>query len=533
MFVNLQDFELDFIECLYNPIALAEILFSDFDSLTMMKDLECGEIRLYQVPMLSFEYIVDYNSNLNDDPILNEKENFKLLEGAGTVYNYGARKYGKSLITLILDILESCILLGGWETVFTSYDAVHIRNVLEKIIPVLENHKFLRLFDAEIKRSPSYSIRIKKNGFLLQGVNMNILSKDSGSQFFGLHVKKIWVEEASRETKAVKEKRIDAISELGCIERVSGMTDFIKYSPSGEVFYDISNKSKIINLPQFCNPTWGEREKSLAIKKYSGETSIGYRVFVLGEVVEDGVSVFDMDRIRPYNEDRKLKNFEIIKRNYFRFKEIIIVVPLKNAKRTFMFADIGESAPTEIGIIFEINELYRYEYNITLQGLTDKEQSTIFLWLINQLNINFFGIDCSDGTGRAIYRSLEESIGKDRLVWVSFQEKIKVGYERTDDNNIVMKEGIPVFKEEFVSEWSIKHLKDLLYERKVDIPLDYKLDLQLNSVISSRSINRTTYDCLVDNHLLQAFQVFSIMEWRINEFGSNLNLAKRFAKSGC
>jgi len=829
--------ELEFMEDFHDPIAFAECMFSDFDNLQIL-DKNFGHIRNAQIPMISYEYMIDTNEDLS------EKENFKLLENTGNIYNFGARRYGKTLVTLLIDMLTSIVHHGGWKTIFSSYDAVHIRKVLELFIPICENHPILKLFRPQVKRSPTYFIRFD-NGFVIESVNMNVASKNPGAQFFGHHVKKHWMEESSKEIEKVEEKRIDAVSELGCIERFcvskgskimlsdfttknielieigdkiiawnsknrrleetivknrfdsgirdviklknskdelwltpehkiwckrkthygwrkasvvedseyysnwinyiynkedyykgvliglldsdgrcqitegktqicyqysisqanevlfckfvldylkieysedidsgqrtgtftskdkpihtfrikrkynnfikdtysilelnrdiqlgyiggfiigdgwiddsasliisqtvsvsqlkidriitvtkklnifdnckcsitkkgiwkiyfpkystvlppnsvkgiryreillnteryghkaeklfidgkkekiqvydietdlysfiangfiihnSGMTDFTKYSPAGKIFYNLDKKPWVCNFPQYINPTWDEKEKKKAIKRYGGEGSIGYRVFVKGEVVEDGISVFDMVRVRKnYDEEKVIKHLEIPKDKYSLYKEMLIVERPKNAEVLFISADIGESAPTEIIVISKVNDIYRYLYNITLYNLTDKEQTFIFKYLAEKLNANFIGLDTTDGTGRAIYRSLEEEYGKEHLVWVSFNAKIPVDFEKDEFDKSIFKDGKPLYVEEYVSEWSIKHLKDLLYGEKMNLPLDFKLDTQLNSVISTQSLNRTLYKCVSEeDHLFAAFCVFSISEW--------------------
>jgi len=527
MIQSISEEDLDFIEDFYDPIAYSECLFSDFDNLSILND-EFGHIRNGQISMLSYEYTIDR------DPSLSKKENFHLKEGAGSLYNFGARKYGKTLITLLIDMLTSAVHLDGWNTLFSSFDQVHVRKVLEVFIGAIENHPFLKQFNPRVKRSPTYFIKFK-NGFSIESVNQNIASKNPGGQFFGHHTKKHWMEEASKETEKVEAKRVDAISELGCIERFSGMTDFTKYSPAGKIFYNAKKRNWIVNLPQYINPMWDNKTKGDAVKKYGGENSIGYRVFVKGEVVEDGISVFDMERVkRNYDEERSIRHIELPKERFKFFKEIIIVERPKNAEVIYVAADIGESAPTEIIIISKVNDIYKYLYNITLYNLTDKEQFEIFKYISESVQVNFIGLDTTEGTGRAIYRSLEEHYGKEHLVWCAFNEKIPVGFEKDEIGNLIFKDGKPIVKEEFVSEWSIKHLKeDLLYAERMYLPMDYKLDIQLNSVISTQSGNRTVYACVSEeDHLLAAFRVFSIMQWS-NEFNLLKPVIKKnFGKSG-
>lgn len=520
--------ELEFMETFCDPIAMAECLFSNLDNLVFCDAEEFSEIRLGQFPMLSYEYYLDTNPQLTD------KENFKQREGAGSVYCFGGRKFGKTLCTEEIDLLENMIHSAGEECGFASFDALHIRGILEKIIQVLENHPFFKLFEAKINRSPTYRFFLK-NGFTLDGVNMNLTGDNPGGQFFQKHFKRLYIEEASFETDEVFKKRSESISEDGCVFRVSGMTNFTKYSPPGRIFYDIDNKNRLINLPQFINPKWDEKTKEKSLKDHAGEESISYRVFVRGEVVEDGISAIDMERVRKnYNYKKLIKNFEVTKDNYPNFSNVLIVERPENVETLYISADIGESAPTEIMIITELNKKFKYIYNITLYNLTDKEQFQIFKFLGEKLKANFIGLDCTDGTGRAIFHSLEEVFPRENLCWVAFNEKIKVDMERDDNNNIIFDEGQPVYREEYVEIWSVKRLRDLLYEEgKFELPLDYKLDVQLNSMISTQSGNRTLYHCVSpEDHLIAAFRVFSISQW-INEFVNVKPIQKKtFSKTG-
>lgn len=439
-----------------------------------------------------------------------------------------------SLFVEKVDLLISMILNENEKCGFSSYDAIHIRGILEDVILGLDHHPLFRIFKPQITRSPNYRIGLR-NGYLLEGVNMNITGKKPGAQFFQKHFSRLYIEERSFETLEVYKQRRDSVSENGCIFRISGMTNFTRYSPPGKDFYDLDKRIQNINLPQYSNPKWDSKAKEKAIKDFGGEQTIGFRVFIKGEIVEEGVSVFDMERVRQnYNEKRILKIFEINKENFKNFKNIIVIERPKNADNSYVFADIGESAPSEIGIIFEINKKYRYSYNITLYNLTDKEQFKVFEWIAREVKVNFLSLDCTDGTGRAIFRSLEEVIPKENLVWVSFNEKLCVGFEKDEKDNIKYdKTGKPIPREEYVSEWSILHLKDLFYTYVMDLPIDHKLDSQLNSVICIQSGKRTIYECVLkENHLFQAFQVFSIAQW-LNVWNIiNSVSKKKFCKSG-
>lgn len=503
-----------FCESLYHPRCFSEALFTNYDNLAYLEEGKLSYIRNGQIPLLSFEYLIAYDSRLS------EKKNFSLKVGAGSLYCLGGRNFGKS-VTLKLDMLNSLVLNDAYPMAISSYDAVHLRTIIEPVIAALDNHPILSAFKKRVTRSPTFRLESTNNS-VLESINMNISAKAPGNQFFGKHLKKLFIEEWSFETEEVNKKRIDARHELGCIEKFSGMCNFTKFTPAGRVFNDKTKKPWVLNLPQYINPTWDDAEKLKAIKKHNGEESIGFRMFVKGEVVEEGISVIDMARIRPYyNEEKILKTFEINKDNFISFEHVLIVERPSNSEVLYMCADIGETAPTEIAVLSRVEkqESYQYLYDIVLRGLTDKEIFKILKYLGKLLNANFIGIDVTDGTGRSIYRSLEEIFPKENLVWCSFNAKIPVDFEKNEFDQVVFKDGKPQYIEEYVSEWSIKHLITLLYEHKIDIPENcYKLDEQLNKVVSFQSGSRITYKCVAEeNHALQSMQVFAIAEW-MNRF---------------
>jgi len=535
MIEKISEDEILLAECLSDPLSATECIFNELENLTHSWDEnEFGHVRLYQLPLLNNEYLLDEDSKLS------VKENFRLHEGMGNIICFGGRLTGKTFFCETVDMLVGIPWLENIEAGFSSIDLIHIKAILEeKYIPVLKNHPFFEMFLEEggsrgIIRSPNYRIRFK-NGFSIIGINMNLQSKSPGQSFFGKHLKRLYVEEASFESQEVYKKRVEAISEIGCVTRQAGMTNFTRYTPVGEQFYDISNKGWIWNLPQYANPNFDERQKTKALQRHGGEESISYRIFVKGEIIEDGISVFQMDRIRSnYLEKKIVKKYEITKENFHSFKDWLIVDRPKGVDYVHIDADVGESAATEIIINYRNGEKYLYAYNITAYGLTDREQSDVFWFLYNKLDADCIGIDVTDGLGRAIYRDLNRKIPSEKLSWVGFNEKISVGFQKNDEDQIIIDDkGKPVYQEEYVSEWSVKRLKDLLYDNIWQLPLDYKLDKQLNSVIGTQSGNRTIYGVAgAEDHLFAAARVFAISQW-VKQFDvGNLEMTKKFGKKG-
>ena len=497
-------------QTLAHPIACGEILFHDFDSLGLWDKEKYGKIRQYQYPMLA------YDSLFLEDPKLSPEENFKIKNGMAESYNEGGRLTGKSMIAVVMDGLIAIFNKTFVWAAISSYDALHIRSVLEKIIHALDNHAVMKQLNSHSLRSPSYKINVG-NGSLLESVNMNIAGKNPGGQFFGKHIDKHWMEESSFLTAEVSNKMFMAQSEAGCVNRFSGMTTFSKQSPIGKIFFDLKNANKITNLPSYVNNSWNDEKEADSIIEFGGRESIGYKVQIEGKVVEDSSSVYDIERIRAcYVKDVEIKLFEVTKDNFYKFQEVLVIERPANAEKCFITADIGEgSAPTEIIIIFQIKGKYKYTYNISATRLSADEQYELFKYIIVQVQANLVGLDTTSGMGKALASRLSKDF-PDNIIWVSFNEKIRIDFEKDAKGNFIMdSKGEYLYKEEYITDWSIQRLKQLFYNQKMECLTDYKLDLQFGGIVSTRSGTRTVYASKVANHLHQAFQVFSVVEWQV------------------
>jgi len=522
--------ELLFMQNWHTPVCMTESMFSCLDNLSEFKDT-LSDLRMYQYPMLSSEPFIDF-----EVPGLTPKERFELRKGAGDLYNYGGRKFGKSLITEKVDICLSMIHDANSWCGFSSADAIHLQDILDVVTRAISFHPILHMYKRRFRASPKYELEAK-NGWLLQGINMNVASKDAGRQWFGKHVRKLWIEEASLETDKAYDKRKDSLSEMGAILRISGMTNFTRFTPAGKSFYDPENKNKIMNLPQSVNPTFDDKEDKNRQKEYGGADSLNYRIFVDGEVCEDGISEFDIARIEPYiNSKVELKIFEVKKEAFSYFKNILVIERPKNVERIFIASDIGDGAGgSELVILGEIGDKYHYLYRIALYSLKDDEQFEIFDWLIQKLQANVIGIDCGDGTGRAIYRRLEKKYPKNSLVYYSGAEKIGVDWKKDDNGKVLLENGKPTPLDEFMSEWSVRHLKALLYEGRILMPTDFKLEKQINSVIARTVGSRTVYACVSEDgdHVFDAMKVFSICVWLKKDFNSTPKLSVESGLGAC
>lgn len=288
--------ELDFVETLYHPRGFSEVMFSNGDNLALFEDNKFLNIQTGQVPLLAFDHLID------DDYKLSEKENLHRREMAGDILCLAARNTGKTFCGEELDIQQTLVVEENLPCIFTSFDAQHLKGVLDKSYDVCKRHPIISDFIANERaggliRSP-YKF-ISRWGVVIDGINMKVSSgSQAGDGFFQKHVKRIWVEEKSRESQVVYDKRVDAVSIQGCVTRSLGMTDYVKNSPTGKEVEAPENRYKIMNFPQYVNADFDEKEMDRRIKKFGGKETHGFKIYVGGEVVASGDSVLDMRIIR-------------------------------------------------------------------------------------------------------------------------------------------------------------------------------------------------------------------------------------------
>lgn len=418
------------------------------------------------------------------------------------------------------DAPATMIFHRNFWSVLSSFDATHIRGVLELIIDIFESHPFFKLFKFKINRSPTYKIT-NCMGNLLESVNENITGKKPGHQWFQKHVHKTWLEESSFTTEQASRKRLMSKSELGKpIERFAGMANFSKHSPIGRIFFDMKREAQVINLPAYVNPTWTDEDDREAIEEFGGsKNSLSYRITIDGEVVEDCDSAFIIDKVRScYNRKKEVKSFNVNKKNYYRFENELVIEKPRNAEEAYIGVDVGEGGtPTEIIIIFKINKKFHYYYNISTFQLTDEEDYEVIKFIAQKIEANNIALDTTSGKGKAIYWRLEKVFPKDNLTWVSFNEKLPIKFDKNEKGHIKTdKKGNLQYLYENVKVWSVQRLKHLFYNNLLEIYEDLKFDVEINNFVCMMSGSREIYDSKIgQDHLLQAFQCFAIGQFNI------------------
>lgn len=512
MLKKLNEDEEILFECLHMPRSYCEIMFDNIDNLISFSPDKFCEIRPFQEPMQSFEFSV------GEDPEQSEKENFLRKKGAGDCYAIGSRNIGKTIVLHVLDILQSAMMCEGSDEALGSFDANHVRKIFSMVTPTLDYHPCYKGLKRSYQQHPTYSLTCS-NGYRLDGINENIANvKKSGDQWFGHHKNKIRYEEYSKTTHAAQAKMKDAQKDIGCILRLSGMSNITKFTPAGEIYDDPTLKDYVMSFPQFMNKNWDPEMRERRLKDYKSIQSLNWKMFVEAEIIEDGSSALDMSLVRKcYNEEKEVKVIEITKQTYDYFKMLIDVIDtVPGTTCTYVASDIGDmGSPSEITVFFDDDIKIKYRYNIVLRQLIDEQQYDVFYYLIQKLNVNVTAIDNSEGIGRSIYRRLLKVVPAENLFAYMGQSKITVDFEKDNSGNVrCTPEGKPITKEEFMSEWSIHVLKDICYSNRIDIAFDPKLDEQLSGLVVTRTGNRTVYASCGGEHILDSFKTFCCAWWQ-------------------
>jgi len=522
MLRNLTEEDLFFVECFYNARCLVESTFSKGTPRNWNDDKPCIKLRLYQRPFLGFD------SSIEDDDRLSEVENFRRRIKVGTRIIVSARKIGKTFIALVANILLKLVHYSDKEMTMASYDEKHVNKVLDNVKEFLVYHNFYKSYKQSVRGSPEYQIETK-NGNKLFGINETVKGKNPGENWWGHHTFINFQDEIQAETESAYSHKIDAVSDWGVMEILCGIPLISKVSPLGRTLRDQTLKRNLIRLPQYVSYLWDELTKERRIRDYGGQESAGFRINVAADLIEGATGAFDMDRVKTnYNKKRIIKRFEITKNSFKDFKSLLVLEPIINADKVFVCSDIGDSAATEINVIAKINNRYHLIYNITTYRLSlTKELPEIIEYIFRMVKGHFLSVDCTI-MGKPVYEILSDKLNEiirdekgniikniKRVFWCAFNEDMVTGFEK-DEQGRQLKDakGNAIEKKENTLVFSVRRLNELFFDKKFDIPDDdYKFDNQFSSYVSTISGNRIIYGSTTEDHYVQSFEVFAILEW--------------------
>lgn len=541
---TLTEKEIQFCEMWYDPTALTECLIPENIKAphTWNQDSKCLKLRNYQFAMQNYSYM--YGNN----PKLSAQQNFNFKKVAGTIFNIAARNLGKSL-WIFIDTFLTTIHSHCKETLLASCDDTHLKKVTSTVLNLFREHPFFEVFrkTGKVEGIKAQPVEVyTQHGNVLYGRNEKIDDPEPGTQFHSIHAETTWYEEASYMTNLGTEKRVDAISSLGCIERLSGIPDVRVGSPLGELLRHKKNKKFICRIPQYVRDDWSKETAEEQAAKYKGRNSTAYKLNVEAEIVEGAESKWDMERIRKncLNTDIKIKFFEVSKElfvntddlNEFDRQQLIserlykrIIISRLPCKKIIVASDIGTSAsPSEVAIYFcDDKDKWKYHYQISLFKLTVREQAYIFNWIYNVLGSCFIALDSTNADGDAIRDKLikEFKLPEEYLPFYKMQKNIEVEPLKNDKGQIIKNSsGKPLMKEVYTKSWAVQQLENIFYNSLIEIPYDEKfLDQFANHWEKLSANGKPFWGSTTEEHLVDTFLVFALCAWE-TEFKNTKNL---------
>jgi hypothetical protein len=548
MYEKLKEKDIEFLEFYHDPIAMAENVMpininapADWN-----EETDCVRIRPYQFAMMA------YDTMYEDDFSKSDKDNFTVRKGAGNVYNISARNIGKTFLGLVWDDLMAILVYPGIESCIASFDQLHLKEVSEKIANFVENHKLYSMLKLTgnkdtVGRSPH---RVHtKHGHLQIGVNEKVGKPTAGESFHGKHYKRFSYDEASYMSEAGTEKRIDSGHSEGYVERLFGIPDLRVGSPLGQILRNPKNRNYVCRLPQYVREDWDDNMRETQAEKYGGESSMAYKLNVMGELSEGAFGKYDMERIRKksLNPKRKIKfseaSSDIFKgldklsplekqKEFTRRIEEKVIVDRLPCDQVIVASDIGTGgSPSEVAIFFRSNGKWRYEYQISLFKMIVKEQTMFFKWLYDKMGSCYMALDCSNMDGDTIRQNLLDiGLPAEHFSRFRMSEKIEVDIEKDEQTGKPKRtrSGQIVMKSEFTKEFGVQCLESILYSGDLEVPYDEKFLREFAGFLEVKIGNRSKFTSTTTDHLHDSFLLFALAEWHFkNEESKNLKTTRR------
>ncbi len=538
MYENLKQSDIDYICSLHDPICIKETLYPENIKAChtwIEEDYKTYHVRNYQYLWQAYNWLICEDSSLS------KEKNFKKKQLAGTCYNIGARDIGKSYDFIQADFPINILLNPGKESCLISATSGFLKKVAKPIINIFREHPFFKLLHKPgkgggINASEDMEIQAR-HGHTFYGRNEKINDPDPGSKVHGLHYEFKGYEEYSYATKKGQEKMIDSGTSLGEIERPSGIPDIRMDSPLGDIFHNKENKRFICRLPQFVRSDWSEEQKQSRAEAYKGESSLSYKLNVIGEVTEGAEGFWDILKIKEacLNKSKRIKNIDIDEKKLSNFEKYLIIDRIPS-QQIFVCADIGAGArPTEIIIVFFNGEKYKPIYNITVNIKSSQSQANIFAAIYKKLGGCFIGIDATTDYGIAERLKNDYPFIKPEHIYaIDLRKLIPIGFEKDEKTQKPLRDrnGEYILKQMIAIDFAMQELEDLLYNGKMEILLDNKFFKEFGDFLVLQNGLRRSYDTSSTDDLHQAFQIFAILRHQF-EFEALINQNNTQQDDGC
>lgn len=526
---NLTEEEWSLLETLVSPVDFVSFFIPKREQSpkTWQPDGDKFYLRLYQKPMLAYDFL------LADDSDLTEQENFQRRINLGDGIFIGGRIYGKTLVGIEFDALQEMLVHDGEQHILYSKDQKHTFPRMEYCANYVENHKFFQLYTLQgkidtVKRSPEFRIELE-NGHTTIGVIEG--QKNPGEAFQHFHPQRKSADEFQQITSLGYSRQVDSKSELGCIERVGGVPDGRRDTPMHEKINDAELKRFRFRYPSMINPHWSKKREEEVIKKYNGRDTHAYKTNVLAEEGDVAFGAWDTEDVNSAVDPKRIpKTFEVSKELFesckvadgcpYELGRAFILNKPEWAEEIMQASDVG-IRPSEVGIWARKAHKWYLIFRVRLMGLVYSEQAIVHDYLATFFNSSCIALDTTEGLGDSIAMHLineKEPFfkGKEyskRVYRAKFNEKISMGYLKDAEGKFVMQSGERVEVMEHTDEAAWKLGLSMFRDKLVDLPNDEDLRAQFSAELATKGQNKFVFDSPIPNHIVSMCKVFFLAEF--------------------
>lgn len=533
---NLTDEDFALFEILHSPVDFVNFFVPKLEQApkTWTPDGEPFKLRIYQKPLLAFDFLYVKDTNLT------EQENFQKRIETGSGVFQGGRIYGKTLVGIEFDGLQEMLVHDGEEHLIYAKDQKHMFPRMEFLAKYVENHSFFKIFKLTgktdtVKRSPEFRIALE-NGHTTVGVIEG--QKSAGDSFQHFHPQRKSADEFQMISSLGYSKQVDSKSELGAVERVGGVPDGRRDTPMHSKITEPENKKYVRKYTSFVSPYWNKKREEEAIKRYGGRDTHAFKTNVLAEEGDVAFGAWDMEDVQNCTDTKLIpKIFEISKSQYEIFEQsperVFILSKPEWAEEIIQASDVG-IRPSEIGIFAKRKDKWTLIYRIRLMGLIYSEQAKVHDYLATFFNSSCIALDTTEGLGQSIglhlinekEPSFKNKEYNKRVLMVKFNETMSVGFELNQEGKPRIEDGKRVERFEHVDEATWKFGLSFFRDKKLVLPNDEDLKSQFAAELAVKGQNKYMFDSPIPNHIISMFKVFFYSEHQ--RYGKKLGEQNKF-----
>lgn len=427
---------------------------------------------------------------------------------------YCGRGCGKT-DELIKDTLQDALLLPGQETLIATQFEIHLTRPCDSLIDIINTHSFFKLFKGPSHRRPFYKFFLGKH--IIHGLSAG---SEGGSNFLGLHVDRIKIDEAQKVEKVVEQKMRQAVRNDACKWKYYGVLDGRRDTCLYQhAFNDPSIRDKTFRFPSYLRPTWTYDEGTRLEREYGGRGSQTWLNNVEGEAGEPTYGVW------PYKDmvdamistdplidvvvtmedlkDHQTIDFDFARENRLCWFSLdFLSLPIFDFKYDECYGGLDASSgfgdPAVLILAFKIGNKWKIPVRYSFSGISPNDVTWMVKYIMQAYNCSIIAIDTTGADGK----NVRDNLASYTTYPVTYSENVIVG-EGPDGNPT----------EANVKEFSTKLAVDNLRSNRFIICDSPSWLMEFEQEKVKRGVSgRLIYNAPTD-HTISSFRALNLLLW--------------------